>query len=213
MTSIRHNAGDAITDVTPATKAAATYPCAAVQDDPILRAAYDVLMDVGPRQATLTEVARRAGVSRMTLYRRYDHLRTLVNEVLTAELRTVLAAAANTPSAGSDRERIAVMAAAATRGIADHPLMLRIVDLDPEALLPLIVTRRGSTQRAAEDTFAALVAAADDGSVQVANPQLAARTIVTACSAFVYAEAQALSAGEDDSRWQEVTRLVKGYLA
>ncbi len=213
MTSIRHNGGAEITDVTVTTTTPESYPCAAVRADPILRASYDVLMDVGPRQATLTEVARRAGVSRMTLYRRYDQLRTLVNEVLTAELRTILAAAATTPSAGSDRERIAVMAASATRGIADHPLMLRIVDLDPEALLPLIVTRRGSTQRAAEETFAALVAAADDGSVHVRSPELAARTIVTACSAFVYAEAQALSAGEDNSRWQEVERLVKGYLA
>ena len=71
--------------------AAAVGPSAAVAADPVLAAGYDVLLDVGPGKATMAEVARRAGISRMTLYRRHDQMRTLISEVLTAELAVVMA--------------------------------------------------------------------------------------------------------------------------
>nr|MDT0664439.1 helix-turn-helix domain-containing protein [Micromonospora sp. DSM 115978] len=43
----------------------------------MLDAAEASLLAVGVRRTTLTDVARRAGVSRMTLYRRWPDLRTL----------------------------------------------------------------------------------------------------------------------------------------
>ena len=70
-------------------RAAAVGPSAAVAADPVLAAGYDVLLDVGPGKATMAEVARRAGISRMTLYRRHDQMRTLISEVLTAELTAI----------------------------------------------------------------------------------------------------------------------------
>ena len=39
-------------------------------DDPVLDSARACVLAVGVRRTTMTDIARRAGVSRMTLYRR-----------------------------------------------------------------------------------------------------------------------------------------------
>lgn len=71
-----------------------------VPDDVVLDAAAELLMTVGVRRTTLAEVARCAGVSRMTLYRRWPDLRALVRAVMTREwARIVTAAAAEARSA------------------------------------------------------------------------------------------------------------------
>ena len=48
-----------------------------------LEATRDCILDVGLKRTTLTEVARRAGVSRMTIYRTWPDMESLL-----AELRT-----------------------------------------------------------------------------------------------------------------------------
>lgn len=194
-------------------EAANSAPCLEVRSDPILAAAYDVLLDVGPARATLTEVARRAGVSRMTVYRRYAQLRTLVSEVLTHELVTLLDIAQRGATGDTDAIRIAATVSDAAEAIAGHPLMLRLIALDPAALLPQLVTRRGSTQRAAEAMLAAMLRAGSDGSIRSRDPELTARIVVTAATAFIYTESLARSEGDQGERWDEFTVMIGGYLS
>src|ERR671915_1807514 len=72
MTSIRHNGSRAATGDRSS-------------DDAALDAARDCVLAVGVRRTTLTDIARRAGVSRMTLYRRWPDVRTLVADLMTRE--------------------------------------------------------------------------------------------------------------------------------
>ena len=53
--------------------------------DVYLDAARDCILDVGWRRTTLTEVARRAGVSRMTIYRTWADMPTLLGDLMTRE--------------------------------------------------------------------------------------------------------------------------------
>src|SRR4051812_21068673 len=53
--------------------------------DAYLDAARDCILDVGWRRTTLTEVARRAGVSRMTIYRTWADMPTLLSDLMTRE--------------------------------------------------------------------------------------------------------------------------------
>ena len=59
--------------------------------DGYLDAARDCILDVGWRRTTLTEVARRAGVSRMTIYRAWSDMPQLLGDLMTREWGVVVA--------------------------------------------------------------------------------------------------------------------------
>lgn len=58
----------------------------------ILDAALSCVTEFGVRRTTLVEVAKRAGVSRPSVYRRWPDVRTLVAELLTREMGSILPA-------------------------------------------------------------------------------------------------------------------------
>ena len=142
------------------------------QRNNLLDAALACVMDVGLRRTTLADVARRAGVSRMTVYRAFPDLGTLVGALLTRELTQLLqeveATLADLPTA---RERLVQAAVETVTRMDDHPLYRRVLDLDPELLLPLVVDRFGSTQVAAMALIAEQVRAGHaDGSIRDVDP-------------------------------------------
>src|SRR5213595_3799050 len=59
----------------------------------ILEATRDSVLAVGVRRTTLTDVARRAGVSRMTVYRLVPDVTTLILAVMAGEFAALLGAA------------------------------------------------------------------------------------------------------------------------
>lgn len=190
-------------------------PYVPVVTDPVLVAAYACLMDVGLRRTTLADIARRAGVSRMTVYRQFDDLLGIVSGLLTQELVALLAQAqqdvAHLPTA---REQLVEAGALLVERVVHHPIYRRILDLDPELLLPLIVDRFGSTQTAAIALLAQQVAAGvADGSVRPVDPHLAATCLLLTGQSFVFSarvvEQHTLPGGTG----AEVRRLFAGYLA
>src|SRR3712207_2148465 len=120
MTSVRHNT------------AAAATPA----DDPYLDAARDNILAVGWRRTTLTDVAKRAGVSRMTMYRRWPDMRTLLGDLLVREWRDLLDAGLLERDAPADPRTISAAVVATVAALRGNPLFRRIVDVDPELLLP-----------------------------------------------------------------------------
>lgn len=182
--------------------------------DPILAAAYSAIMDVGIRRTTIAEIARRAGVSRMTVYRAYDDLEAVVSALLTSELVALIsrvqARLAHLPQA---RERLARGSVAVVTELAAHPLMRRVLDLDPALLLPFVVDRLGSTQRAALAAIAAeLRAGLADGSVRALDVEVAAVSLLLTVQSFVLA-ARILAADPHATQLHdELHRLVDAYL-
>src|SRR3954464_14281767 len=81
MTSQRHNR-----DVVADGDATAERPI----PTEVLEATRACVLAVGVRRTTLTDVARRAGVSRMTLYRLVPDVTTLILEVMTGEFAQLL---------------------------------------------------------------------------------------------------------------------------
>jgi AcrR family transcriptional regulator len=175
MTSIRHTDGHS----------------AAPESDPLLAAAHDVIMTHGPRRATLTEVARQAGVSRMTVYRRFESFDRLMSALLTQELALILT---DIPplTQGNARDRAVHLIVAGTEAIADHPLIRRVLAVDPEYLTPLMVQRFGQTQRSAAELITPLLRSGmagqgGDGSVRDTDPDGLALACVTAVQSFIFA--------------------------
>ncbi|MFJ8728493.1 TetR/AcrR family transcriptional regulator [Streptomyces bauhiniae] len=165
MTSIRHNRSDA---------------------DTVLDAVRDCVLAVGVRRTTLADVARRAGVSRMTLYRRWPDLRTLVGDLMTREWLAVATRAMPAASDGPHtRARIVTGLVAGVAAFRDHPLFHKILDVDPELLLPYVLDRRGATQEALLALLTdALREGHADGSVRVTHPERQARAVLLLVQSF-----------------------------
>src|SRR5689334_6696530 len=128
--------------------------------DAYLDAARDCILDVGWRRTTLTEVARRAGGSRMT--REWGGV---VADALAEEDK-------DAPTA----ERLVGDIVAVVQRLRDNELFVRIVDLDAELILPYLFSRRGRSQDGIlELTVAALRDAQAEGAVREGNPVAMAR--------------------------------------
>ena len=76
-------------------------------DDGYLDAAREAILAVGWSRTTLTDIARRAGVSRMTLYRRWPDTQTLLADLMTREWgRVVERRPSRSATRGDARARI-----------------------------------------------------------------------------------------------------------
>ena len=154
----------------------------------LLDAAREVILAVGWRRATLTDVARRAGVSRMTVYRAFPDMQSLLAELMTRELVGQVGAVvggAAASSADHAADALAGQFTAAVGALRDNELFRRIMDVDPEQLLPYVLDRRGRSQDAVIDLLSARIAEAQStGGVRDADPVLMARTLVLAAHGF-----------------------------
>src|SRR4051794_8081031 len=146
---------------------------------PILDATRASVMAVGVRRTTLTDVARRAGVSRMTVYRRFGDVTSLLQALMTREFGAMLRRVAAGGPAGADgRERFVAGALEGVAALGGDPLFRRILDVDPELLLPYAFERLGAFQHLVLDTFAALLRAGmDDGSIRRTDPEALAAAL------------------------------------
>ena len=107
----------------------------------LLDAALEAATIHGISKLSMGEVARRADLSRQTLYRHYPSKDTLVAAVVTAEtgklIEQVVAAALTETEPQASLEAGLFTALTVLR---DHPLLDRLVRTEPEALLPLLTT-------------------------------------------------------------------------
>ncbi|MBG0818056.1 TetR/AcrR family transcriptional regulator [Planomonospora sp. ID82291] len=175
MTSNRHN------DIGPAKGST----------DALLDAAREVVLAVGVRRTTLTDVARRAGLSRMTVYRHWPDVRSLVADLMTREWVEVAGR-----FAGDDPVTAAVGAVRALRG---HPLWRKIVEVDPELLLPYLLDRRGSSH----DAMLALIESAitrgrTAGTVRPGDARAQARAVLLTAQSFLLSGATMLDPAAPD---------------
>jgi AcrR family transcriptional regulator len=180
------------------------------EDDRLLDAARDCVLAVGVRRTTVTDVARRAGVSRMTLYRRFPDLEGVLAALMTREFGRLVAQAAAQAEGATARERVVGMVVHGARSLAGDPLFGRLLDIDPELLLPYVTRRLGGMQRIAVAAGAEALAV-DDGSVRSdAPPAVLAAGIELIARGFVLASHGELEPGLDP--WAELARAVDGYL-
>jgi AcrR family transcriptional regulator len=186
---------------------------APVPDGQILDAARATVLDFGVRRTTVSEVARRAGLSRMTVYRRYPDGASLMRALMTREFGELLTASLASLSDGvSGRVSVVRAAALTVEELLSHPLMLRLLELEPETLLPYLTDRIGRFQQLArEATREAIVAGQQDGSVRAGDPVAMAAACEIAARGLVLA-ARSLSARERREGLAEFELMLDAYL-
>ena len=112
--------------------------------DRLLDAAVDVATTNGLTKLSVGDVAKRAGLSRQTLYKHFASKEDLVAQAVLRETgamveQVVVAADAHEDPEDSLEAAIATM----LRVARAHPLLDRLITTEPEALLPLLVGDRG----------------------------------------------------------------------
>jgi len=177
-------------------------------DDAMLDAARASVLAVGVRRTTISDVARRAGVSRMTVYRRHPDVRSLLSELMTREFsRVVEAARAEHAGLPTARERVVATTVTGCRLLVEDPLFERILDVDPELLLPYVTERLGQVQRMVVAGMEAELSA-DDGSLRDEDPAVMAGTVELIARGFWVGARAPLPF----DRWAQLGAALDGYL-
>ena len=182
-------------------------------EDPIIGAARATVLDFGVRRTTLTEVARRAGLSRMTVYRRFADAPELMRALMSAEFGDVLARAQEEATdVEPGRARTVAAVIGTVEHLIGHPLLLRLLELEPEALLPYLTERVGEFQRTGRVALSAVIAAGQaDRSIREGDPELLAATIETASRGLVIG-ARSLEPAQRREGVRELERMIDAYL-
>lgn len=125
-------------------------------EDPVARRILDAALEqftvFGLRRSSVDDVAKRAGVSRVTVYRRFQSKDTLVEQTLLREnsrfFQQLDAAVAALPTM---EERVVEGFVVALRHTRAHPLFGGLLRLEPEVVLPYMTVNGGSTLSATVD--------------------------------------------------------------
>ncbi len=125
----------------------------------LLDAALEEVLAHGIRKTTASDIARRGGVSRQTLYRYWPDVQALLAALVTRELFAVIPG--GEPASSLD-EFAAGLVETADR-IRALPLLDRLRDTDPELFARYILERLGTSQRGIHRDIAARIA---DGQVR-----------------------------------------------
>lgn len=156
-------------------------------EDRYLDAARACILATGWTRTTLTDVARRAGVSRMTIYRTWPDMQTLLADLMTREWGAVVAEVASAGAGAAPLERLSLGVSRMVAALRANDLFRKIVEVDPELLLPYLLHRRGRTQ----DTLLAAVTSRIErsqstGAVRAGDPVLLARSALLLTYGFVF---------------------------
>jgi AcrR family transcriptional regulator len=116
--------------------------------DRILSAALREFEEFGLRRTTMEDVARRAGISRVTVYRRFAGKEALLDAVLVDQTQRFFAEL-DAAVSGLDRtdEVLAEGFAFALHRLRRHPLLNRLLETEPESILPRLTVESDSMVR------------------------------------------------------------------
>ena len=156
-------------------------------DARIIDAAADCVIAFGVDRVTLAEIARRAGVSRPTVYRRWPDTQAILAALLTARITNSLNEVA---VAGTDREAIVKRMVGMAERLRDDEVIMSVLSSAPALAMVYISQRMGTSQQILLEVLAgALAAAQTDGSVRPGDPrQLAAMCLLIVQSAIQSAQ-------------------------
>jgi len=181
----------------------------------ILDACYTELLTYGVRRLSIEDVARRAGMARITIYRRFANKPALVRAVILREGRRLLsdvdAAVAGVPAGP---EQIVEGFVTVLRLVRNHPLLQRMLTTEPDLALPFVTTHAAPVVALARDYLAIrLRRAAKSSHLKVRDPQEVAELLVRLTLSFLLTPESCIPLHSDADARAFVRRHVLSSLA
>ena len=180
-------------------------------DDRILEAAASCVRDFGVERVTLAEIARRAGVSRPTVYRRWPDTRSILGSLLTER---IVGAWRAVPAAATGREALVRRVVDAAGRLRRDRLISTVLRSDPELAMVYIADRLGTSQQMLIDILAEeLRKAQADNTVRQADPRQLAAMMLLITQSVIQSGRIVTAILDPDSLDSELARALNGYLA
>ena len=186
----------------------AVEPPADQLSERILDAALELSAASGVRHLTMDDVADRAGVGRMTVYRRFGGRQALVEALAVREARRCLAELDATVDPGAPvSDQIAQGFLTSLRLVREHPLLDRLSRLEPQAALAALRADGGAVFAMSRGFVAGRLR--DAQRTRLVDPELdpdhAAEVLIRLGFSFLLLRDTALPV-DDDERAREVAR-------
>jgi AcrR family transcriptional regulator len=177
----------------------------------ILDAAASSVLALGFDRVTLAAIARKAGVSRPTVYRRWPDIRSVLAALLTER---IVGAWREVPSTGTGRKALVERAVAVAARLRHDEVIMEVLHRAPDLAMVYIVERMGVSQQVLVDGAAQEIKLAQqDGSVRAGDP----RQLATMCLLITQSAIQSAQMVEPildaDALARELTHALNGYLA
>lgn len=180
-------------------------------DDLILDAAADLVVHLGFRRTQLAEIARRAGVSRPTVYRRWPDARAVVGALLTRE---ILATREQVALTGENREALVAGVVEVAVRLRDHPVLSALLHSESDLLLEYVVERLGTSQRGLLDVLRGAIAEGQrHGAVRPGEPTELAAMVLLITQSTVQSYRVVAQLLPEPAWRRELARALNGYLA
>jgi AcrR family transcriptional regulator len=179
-------------------------------EERILDAAATGVLAFGVARVTLAEIARRAGISRPTVYRRFPDTRSILAALLTTRITRTLD---EVPAGGVGRQAVVERIVAVAQRLRHDDVIMAVLHEAPDLAMLYLSERLGTSQQILLDTVTDdLGAAQRDGSVRSGDTrQLAAMCLLITQSTILSAQtiAPILDA---DALATELAHALNGYL-
>lgn len=156
-------------------------------EDRILDAAASCVLSYGADRVTLAEIARRAGISRPTVYRRFPDTRSILAALLTLRITRALDAV---PSGGVGRKLLVARVIAVADLLRRDEVIMTVLHQAPDMAMVYLSERLGTSQQILLDTVAGEIKSAqDEGSVRSGEArELAAMSLLITQSTILSAD-------------------------
>jgi TetR/AcrR family transcriptional regulator, repressor for uid operon len=192
---------------------ALTAAAAGVVDDDetsarILDVAYELFCQIGIQRSTMEDVARRSGVSRITVYRRFATKGALVDQVIRREVRRYFDQfLIDIEHAETAADRVVLGFVSSLRAFRRNPLIGGLMAADPNALVPSTIGDGGRTLATVRAFVAGQLRREQDaGNVSSdVNVEIVAELMVRVCSSFLVIPSHIIDL-DDDEQLSDVAR-------
>jgi AcrR family transcriptional regulator len=178
--------------------------------DRILAAAASCVRDFGVERVTLAEIARRAGVSRPTVYRRWPDTRTILASLLTER---VIGAWRESPSRGPGRVALVDRIVDVSDRLRCDDLILTVLRSAPELAMVYIADRLGASQQVLIDMVAEEIRKAQaDNTIRKGDPRELAAMVLLFTQSVVQSGQTVDPILDARARAIELSHALNGYL-
>lgn len=179
--------------------------------DRILAAAASCVRDFGVERVTLAEIARRAGVSRPTVYRRWPDTRTILASLLTDR---ILAAWREAAPRANGREALVERIVGVAQRLRRDELLLAVLRSAPELAMVYIADRLGTSQQMLIDLVAEELRKAQfDETIRSGDPRQLAAMVLLITQSVIQSGQIVEPILDADALAHELTRTLNGYLS